>query len=260
MRRRAGRARRQVKDLDLGLLDFPALRDGEDGPALLAGRRGRGRVLAPGRRGLRRPETDRLGRIERSMPSSGSGSLIALGVIVVAVVVAKLVDWRISRHAARAGGRDALPRAAPRDRRDDRLRRRPLGAARDPAGARGRGRDPRLVGRARARDRLRRPAHARQRDRRDPDRRRPSRSGSATRSRSRGRRASSRRSGSRTRGSARATTTASSSRTRSSRRRRSATRRSASSRTVAEVIRSGPARKPRADGRVAREVTATRCT
>ena len=54
----------QIKDLDTGLLDFPALRDGDRGRALLAGRRGGRRALARHRRGLRRAETDRLGRID----------------------------------------------------------------------------------------------------------------------------------------------------------------------------------------------------
>ena len=102
-----------MKDLDLGLLDFPALRDGRRGRALLARRRGRRRVLARRRRGLRGPETDRLGRIELRCPTSGSGCSIAVGVIV-------LVDDRgeARRPADRAGAtsrprRDPLPRAAP---------------------------------------------------------------------------------------------------------------------------------------------------
>ena len=122
--------------------------------------------------------------------------------IVVAAVVAKLVDRRISR-------RGLTPAAATRYRIlrrsifiDDRLRRRPLGAARDPAGARGRRRHPRLVRGARSRARLRRPAHDRQLHRRPPDR---VHAAGAARRRGRDRRrraASSRRSASPTRGCA----------------------------------------------------------
>ena len=68
----------QVKDLDTGLLDFPALRDGEEVRALLARRRGGGRVLARHRRGLRRAGNRSTGtnRCWRC-PTSGSTLLVA---------------------------------------------------------------------------------------------------------------------------------------------------------------------------------------
>ena len=43
----------QVKDLDEGIVDFPALREGETGAPLLEARRGRDRVLASRRGRLR---------------------------------------------------------------------------------------------------------------------------------------------------------------------------------------------------------------
>ncbi len=46
-----------VKDLDTGLVDFPAKRDGRGHSALLAARRGRGRLLARPRGRVRRPPT-----------------------------------------------------------------------------------------------------------------------------------------------------------------------------------------------------------
>ena len=45
----------EVKDIDEGLIDFPALRARRDGPPLLEARRGRDPVLAPGRGRLRGP-------------------------------------------------------------------------------------------------------------------------------------------------------------------------------------------------------------
>ena len=106
--------------------------------------------------------------------------------IVVASVLRE--DRRLAHRAprARARLRDALPRAAPLGLRGDRLRRRHLRAARDPAGARDRRRRARLVGRDRPRDRLREPADDRQRRRGRPDRDHASRCGSATRWRSQG--------------------------------------------------------------------------
>ena len=162
-------------------------------------------------------------------------------------VVAKLVDWRIAR-------RDLPPEAATRyrvlrriDRRGDRLRRRALGAARDPAGARGRRRRARVVGGDRARV-----GFASQRTIGNFVAglliafTQPLRLGDEVEVAGRAA-ASSRRSGSPTPGSAPATTTGSSSRTRSSPRRRSATRRSAAASTVAEVTVAGAAgRRPAA--------------
>ena len=90
----------QVKDLDAGSARLPRrCATATEVRALLAGRRGRRRVLARHRRGLRRAETDRLGRI-----GAGDVRLLAAparrrrGDRPRDRSLAKLVDWRISRH------------------------------------------------------------------------------------------------------------------------------------------------------------------
>ena len=150
--------------------------------------------------------------------------LIAVGVIAVTIVVAKVVDWRISKRSldpSVATRYRVLRRMSwPRSSSSGALR-----AARHPPGPHGRRRSARLVRGDRARDRVRQPADDRERRRRDPDRGQRSRCDSATKSRFRASRAWSRRSGSHTPGFAPVRTTDSSCPTRSSPRRRSATRR-----------------------------------
>ena len=155
-----------VKDLDLGLLDFPGVRDGEE--VELCWQVGEDAVAYWHRleAGFARAETDRLGRIGRPVsdfwqraPDRRRGDR-------------RHDRGREARRlahlqaVARPERRDALPRAAADALRGDRLRRRPVGAARHPAGSRGRRRRARLVGGDRPRDRLRQPAHDRQRRRR----------------------------------------------------------------------------------------------
>ena len=83
------------------------------------------------------------------MTTSGHASAIAAGVIVLAASAGE-GDRRSHRPPQpRPGRRDALPRASPLDLLRDRVRRHPVGAARDPAGARHRRRHPGVRGRAR---------------------------------------------------------------------------------------------------------------
>jgi len=97
-----------VKDVDLGLVDFPAPQRRARSP-LLARRRGAGRVLARPRGGVRGAETGRLGRRGRRMSEFWQRLAIAAVVIAVAALVARVVDRGIAR-------RDLAPEAATRYR------------------------------------------------------------------------------------------------------------------------------------------------
>ena len=83
------------------------------GRALLARRRGGCRVLAPNRRGVRRAETDRLGRVARGRHDGFLAARTGRRRGDRADDrLAKFVDWRISRRNLARRGRDALPRPA----------------------------------------------------------------------------------------------------------------------------------------------------
>ena len=84
VRRPAAESRRLVKDPDLGLLDFPAApRRGPGRSSAGTSARTRVAVLARLRGGVRRPETDRLGRRGRALMSEfWQHALIAAAVIV----------------------------------------------------------------------------------------------------------------------------------------------------------------------------------
>ena len=183
--RGAGRARQGPR---LGLLDFPSSRDGRRGAALLARRRGRGRVLARARRGLRGPETDRLGANRTPMSEFWQ----------------RVADRR-RRDRARVARREArrLADLAAATSRPEPRRATACCAARSSSAIVFVGVMSALlvIPQVRAiaggvlassavhrpRDRLREPAHDRQRRRRDPDRVHPA---AAARRRGRGRRAS----------------------------------------------------------------------
>ena len=181
-----------VKDLDAGLVDFPARR-ATARRSCSAGGSARTRLHTG--TGWKKGSQDASRSIPNRTSPMPSGNRVVDRGDRRSSLAARAREARrqgAEPARARARGGDALPDRAPRRDDDDRLRRRALGAARHPAGARDRRRHPRVVGGHRARHRLRRAADDRQRRRRDPDRvlaaaaaRRLRRSSTTSRARSR---------------------------------------------------------------------------